>query len=63
MFAGVVVLDEPTSGLGRDETAAVLDLLGAAGPSVLVATHDEQVVAWCDVVVELRDGRLTPVRR
>ncbi len=59
----VVVLDEPTSGLGRDETAAVLDLLGAAGPSVLVATHDEQVVAWCDVVVELRDGRLTPVRR
>ncbi len=59
----VVVLDEPTSGLGRDETAAVLELLRSAGPSVVVATHDEQVMAWCDVVVELRDGRLTTLRR
>lgn len=59
----LVVLDEPTSGLGRDETAAVLALLDRAGPGVVVATHDPQVMAWCDAVVELRGGSLTPMSR
>jgi ABC-type transport system involved in cytochrome bd biosynthesis fused ATPase/permease subunit len=59
----LVVLDEPTSGLGHDETAAVLALLDRAGPGVVVATHDPQVIAWCDVVVELRDGALTALSR
>lgn len=54
----VVVLDEPTAGLGRTETARVLSLLATSGASIIVATHDADVVAWCDVVVELREGRL-----
>lgn len=59
----VALLDEPTSGLGRAETSAVLDLVRVAGPSVVVATHDPVVMAWCDEVVELRDGALVSLSR
>jgi putative ABC transport system ATP-binding protein len=54
----IFLLDEPTSGLGADETRAALALLAATGASVMVATHDAQVIAWCHQVLELRDGRL-----
>ncbi len=57
----VYLLDEPTAGLGRDETRRVLSLLATTGATVVIATHDEEVVAWCDVVVELRDTELVPV--
>jgi ATP-binding cassette, subfamily C, bacterial CydC len=55
----MVVLDEPTAGLGRDETREVLAFLAASNATVVVATHDADVIAWCDVIVELRDGELT----
>ena len=54
----IMLLDEPTSGLGAYETAALLDLVAASGATVVVATHDKNVVDWCDVVYELRDGAL-----
>ena len=57
----IFLLDEPTSGLGADETGAALALLAATGASVMVATHDAQVMAWCHQVLELRDGRLRPL--
>lgn len=59
----ILLLDEPTSGLGADETRAVLALLAATGASVMVATHDAQVMAWCHQVLELRDGRLRSLSR
>jgi len=43
---------------GRDETEAVLSLLDSAGATVIVATHDPHVMAWCDDVLELRDATL-----
>lgn len=49
----IIVLDEPTSGLGSVETLRVLTLLESADATVIVATHDPQVVAWCDEVFEL----------
>jgi len=52
----IYLLDEPTSGLGTEETGAVLTLLAATGSTVIVATHDAQVMAWCDEVIELIDG-------
>lgn len=58
----IYLLDEPTSGLGTDETRAVLSLLASTGSTVVVATHDVQVMAWCDEVIELIDGVLE-VRR
>lgn len=54
----LILLDEPTAGLGRDETRDVLALLSDQGATVIVATHDEDVMAWCDVVIELRGGEL-----
>jgi ABC-type transport system involved in cytochrome bd biosynthesis fused ATPase/permease subunit len=55
----IYLLDEPTAGLGSEETARVLGLLKATNGTVVIATHDPDVIAWCDVVVELRDdGRL-----
>jgi ABC-type transport system involved in cytochrome bd biosynthesis fused ATPase/permease subunit len=54
----VVVLDEPTAGLGRDETRDVLSFLGASNATMVVATHDADVIQWCNLIVELRDGEL-----
>jgi ABC-type transport system involved in cytochrome bd biosynthesis fused ATPase/permease subunit len=54
----LVLLDEPTAGLGRDETRDVTSFLAASGATVVVATHDADVIEWCDVVVELRAGEL-----
>ena len=59
----IYLLDEPTSGLGREETAKVLDLVAATGATVVVATHDAQVIEWCDEVFELRDGSVRPLSR
>ena len=55
----IVILDEPTSGLGREETAAVIGFLAASGATVIVATHDEQIIAWSDLVVDLGGGAIT----
>jgi ABC-type transport system involved in cytochrome bd biosynthesis fused ATPase/permease subunit len=57
----VYVLDELTAGLGRDETRSVLSLLAATNATVIIATHDDDVVQWCDLVVKLRDGELSRV--
>jgi ATP-binding cassette subfamily C protein CydC len=54
----VMVLDEPTAGLGGDETRDVLSILAASNATVIVATHDAEVIEWCDAIAELRDGEL-----
>jgi ABC-type transport system involved in cytochrome bd biosynthesis fused ATPase/permease subunit len=54
----IYLLDDPTSGLGEEETEYVLDLLAQTGASVIIATHDAQVMAWCTEVFELTDGQL-----
>jgi ABC-type transport system involved in cytochrome bd biosynthesis fused ATPase/permease subunit len=59
----ILLLDEPTSGLGTDETTRVLSLVASSGAAVVVATHDPQVMAWCDEVYGLVDGALREVRR
>ena len=59
----IYLLDEPTSGLGRDETLAVLSLLEETGATVIVATHDADVMDWCDEVLELRERTLGVLRR
>ena len=59
----LVILDEPTAGLDPGATALVLAALARSGAGVVVATHDPVVAAWCDEAVELRDGRLAPLRR
>ena len=57
----IYLLDEPTGGLGADETRVALAFLADTGASVLVATHDPLVLAWCHDVLELREGQLQPL--
>ena len=49
----IVLLDEPTGGLGVEDTQAMLRLLDDTGVTVVVATHDPLVIAWCDDALSL----------
>jgi energy-coupling factor transport system ATP-binding protein len=57
---GLVALDEPTRGMDRgrkEELAALIDELAAAGAAVVVATHDVEFAArFAERVVLLGDG-------
>lgn len=59
---GLVLADEPTGNLDDRTTGEVLELLDAlvrhAGGTMIIATHSARVAAYCDRVLELRDGRL-----
>ena len=49
----ILLLDEPTSALGDLETDRVLDLLSRFPSTLIVASHDPRVLAWCDDVLDL----------
>ncbi|MEO3857991.1 sugar ABC transporter ATP-binding protein [Acrocarpospora sp. B8E8] len=60
--ARVIVMDEPTSSLTADETARLHDIIGwlkSRGTTIIYVTHFlEDVLAHCDRVTVMRDGRL-----
>ncbi len=49
----VLILDEPTSGLGKAETVKLLALLDQSDATVIIATHDPVVLAWCSQGIQL----------
>lgn len=57
----VVFADEPTAALDRATGKATIELLvhasRAAGAGLLIVTHDPEVGAACDRIVDIRDGR------
>ena len=60
----LVVADEPTAALDDDNARAILSLLDgvrAAGTALVIATHDDRVVDWCDSHLDVR--RAPPARR
>jgi putative ABC transport system ATP-binding protein len=59
----IIVADEPTSGLGDAETQLVIELLESTNATVIVATHDQQLIDWCDEVYELSNARLHRLTR
>jgi putative ABC transport system ATP-binding protein len=61
--AGVVLADEPTSLLDGVSAGLVIDALAdlAGALTLVVASHDPQVVAAAHRVVRLRDGRIQEV--
>jgi putative ABC transport system ATP-binding protein len=58
----VVFADEPTGALDQATGHETMDLLVGAtrhnDASLVVVTHDAQVAAWCDRIVQVRDGRV-----
>jgi putative ABC transport system ATP-binding protein len=59
----VVFADEPTGALdqatGTDVMRALTGATAAAGASLVLVTHDEQVAAWCSRRIHVRDGHVT----
>ena len=56
----IILADEPTGQLDAKTSAAVLDaMVGAHGDrTVIIVTHDPEVAARCDVLLELRNGQI-----
>lgn len=56
----IILADEPTGQLDARTSTTVLEaMIGAHGErTVVIVTHDPEVAQRCDVVLELRDGRI-----
>lgn len=62
----VLFADEPTGNLDRRTGAGVIDLLfelnRAQGTTLVLVTHDNNLAARCDALLELLDGRIRAVQ-
>lgn len=57
----LLLMDEPTGSLDSESSAKVLDAVSRVvcdGLTAITATHDPEVTARCDVLFQMRDGRL-----
>ena len=58
----VLLVDEPTSALDHDRGAQIMALLTEVtrdhGTATVVVTHDRELLAGADRILQLRDGRL-----
>ena len=57
----IVLADEPTANLDSETAAIIMELFVAireSGTTVVVATHDDVVLARVDRIVQMRDGRV-----
>ncbi|MGH9297290.1 MAG: ATP-binding cassette domain-containing protein [Acidimicrobiales bacterium] len=57
----ILIADEPTAEVDAENRRLILKLLreaAEAGATVIVATHDPEVIDSCDDAYELREGRL-----
>ena len=65
--ARLMLFDEPTSGLDyshMEKVGGLLKTLAAAGNTVLVATHDPELIEMsCDYVLCIENGKLGYLRR
>ena len=58
---GIIIADEPTADLDADTTLLVMGLLkdcAEKGASVLLVTHDKDVLPYADIVYTMEKGKL-----
>ena len=59
----IILADEPTGALDEESREHVfeilLELVQGAGRTLVMATHDRELAARCDRIVEMKDGRVT----
>ncbi|MBR0706464.1 MacB family efflux pump subunit [Bradyrhizobium liaoningense] len=64
--AEVILADEPTGALDRrsgEEVLKILRELHREGRTIIIVTHDADVAAQAERIIELRDGRIVADRR
>jgi ABC-type lipoprotein export system ATPase subunit len=58
----VILADEPTGSLDSATSRSVMDLMRGinrdTGTAFLMVTHDPELTAYADRVIEIRDGRI-----
>lgn len=58
----ILLADEPTGSLDEGSSNAVfnllLDMVATEGATLLMATHDRNLAARCDRVIEMHDGKI-----
>jgi putative ABC transport system ATP-binding protein len=62
----IILADEPTGALDTKTGAQIMDLfvqLNLEGKTVIVVTHEEEVAAYADRIIYLRDGVIHEDRR
>jgi putative ABC transport system ATP-binding protein len=62
----IILADEPTGALDTKTGIQIMDLfkqLNEEGKTIIVVTHEEEVAAYADRVIFLRDGRIIEDRR
>ena len=58
---GILLADEPTGALDvktSEEIMGVFKKLNKQGTTVIIITHDMEVAAECDRIVEISDGKI-----
>ncbi len=60
----IIVLDEPTSALDKINQTEIIRSIKAfnkAGKTIIVSTHNQQILSECDAVYEIKNGQITAV--
>lgn len=62
----IILADEPTGALDTKTGSQIMDLfteLNREGKTVIIVTHEEEIAAYADRIIFLRDGVITEDRR
>lgn len=62
----IILADEPTGALDSKTSAQIMELLvelNREGKTVIIVTHEEEIAAYTNRVITLRDGLITDDRR